>query len=107
LPLQQNPSLLQQKVKAHTGLKWIFIDEIQKLPELLDEVHSLIESSKGRYKFILTGSSARKIKRQGANLLVGRARTENLFALTAHEMKSDFNLEQSLLFGNLPMSVEK
>ncbi len=51
----------------------VAIDEIQKLPALLDEVHLLIEEFKGRLCFVLTGSSARKLKRSGANLLAGRA----------------------------------
>ena len=79
---------------------WIIIDEIQKVPTLLDEVHRLIE--KKRHRFILTGSSARKLRRKGVNLLAGRALTYNLYPLTTSELGRDFNLERSLQFGHLP-----
>lgn len=79
---------------------WIIIDEVQKIPELLNEVHRLIE--KYKYKFILTGSSARKLRRKGQNLLAGRALNYSMHPLTAVELGKDFNLEHSLLFGTLP-----
>ena len=76
------------------------IDEIQKIPSLLDEVHSLIESD--GLRFILTGSNARKLKRGGANLLAGRAYTYHLFPLTWTELGEEFELEKSLRIGLLP-----
>ena len=79
---------------------WIIIDEIQKIPELLNEVHRLIE--KYNYKFILTGSSARKLRRKGTNLLAGRAINRSIYPLTAMELGNDFKLSHSLVFGNLP-----
>lgn len=79
---------------------WIVIDEIQKIPQLLDEVHRLIESK--HYKFILTGSSARKLRRGGVNLLAGRALIFNMYPLTAVELGKDFNLKEYLEFGGLP-----
>jgi predicted AAA+ superfamily ATPase len=79
---------------------WIIIDEVQKIPELLNEVHRLIE--KYKYKFILTGSSARKLRRKGPNLLAGRALSYSMHPLTAIELGKDFNLNHSLAFGNLP-----
>src|SRR5450830_457711 len=79
---------------------WIIIDEVQKIPDLLNEVHRLIE--KYKYKFILTGSSARKLRRKGPNLLAGRALNYLMHPLTAIELGKDFNLNQSLIFGNLP-----
>lgn len=78
----------------------VFIDEVQKLPGLLDEVHSLIERHKGRLQFLLSGSSARKLKRGGANLLAGRAWTLHLHPLTHREVKLD--LSRALRFGTLP-----
>lgn len=81
---------------------FIIIDEIQKLPRLLDEVHRLIEIKK--YKFILTGSSARKLKRSGINLLGGRALIYHMYPLTIAELGNDFKLEHSLNFGQLPMA---
>ena len=73
---------------------------MQKVPALLDEVHRLIETRK--LKFALTGSSARKLKRKGVNLLAGRALTLHMHPLTAVELGSDFELGRSLLFGHLP-----
>lgn len=80
--------------------EWIVIDEIQRLPALLDEVHRLIERRK--WRFALTGSSARKLRRGGANLLAGRARTLNMHPLTAAELGPSFDLSHSLRFGQLP-----
>lgn len=79
---------------------WIIIDEVQRVPELLNEVHRLIE--KYRYKFILTGSSARKLRKAGPNLLAGRALRYHLYPLTAIELGKDFNLEHSITYGQLP-----
>jgi len=79
---------------------WVIIDEVQRIPELLNEVHRLIE--KYKYKFILTGSSARKIKRKGPNLLAGRALTLFMHPLTARELGEDFRLGHSLMYGELP-----
>ena len=66
---------------------WVIIDEVQRVPEILNEVHRLIEKS--GFKFILTGSSARKLKRAGPNLLAGRALTYSLHPLTAIELDED------------------
>lgn len=76
------------------------MDEVQKVPALLDEVHRLIESR--RLRFALTGSSARKLKRGGANLLAGRALNLELHPLTAAELGADFDLTHSVRFGCLP-----
>ncbi len=83
--------------------KPVIIDELQKIPHLLDEVHRLIESQK--LKFILTGSSARKLRRQGVNLLAGRALTYHMHPLTCVELGRDFDLKKQLKFGCLPMAV--
>ena len=80
--------------------KPVVIDEIQKLPVLLDEVHRLIE--RRGYWFILTGSSARKLRRSGVNLLGGRAVTRAMSPLTASELGETFDFEKSLQFGLLP-----
>ena len=85
----------QQQHKTH----WIVIDEIQKVPNLLDEVHRLIESKK--FRFLLTGSSARKLKRGHANLLAGRAWTANFYPLSWCEI-ADFSLPRFLRYGGLP-----
>lgn len=79
----------------------VVIDEVQKTPKLLDIVHREIEKRKD-LQFILTGSSARKLKRGSADLLAGRAFTYNLFPLTSKEIGDDFNLKDVLEFGSLP-----
>jgi predicted AAA+ superfamily ATPase len=79
------------------------IDEIQKAPKLLDLVHQQIESS--RFKFALTGSSARKLRHGTANLLAGRAFVYHLFPLTAGEIGDQFSLQAALSWGTLPRAV--
>jgi uncharacterized protein len=77
--LLRSPSEFREMLKAlPETVKWVFIDEIQRIPKLLDEVHTHIETHKSRH-FALTGSSARKLKRGQANLLAGRAFAYYLF----------------------------
>ena len=80
---------------------WIILDEIQKIPMLLNEVHRLIEAK--NYRFILTGSSARSLRKKGTNLLAGRALLFHLYPLTVLELQTDFDLKKSLNYGHLPM----
>ncbi len=86
--------------KTNKGI--VFIDEIQKLPELLDEIHYLIEKNKKKISFILTGSSARKLKKVSTNLLAGRAWSFSLYPFTHIEMDKYFSLSHVLLYGSLP-----
>lgn len=99
LRLSQNPSDLEALVGTVTEGTVIVIDEVQKVPALLDEVHRLIEEKK--FRFLLTGSSARKLKRGQANLLAGRAWTAHLFPLCFSEIP-DFDLDRYLRYGGLP-----
>ena len=87
---------------AGSSASHIIIDEIQKIPKLLDEVHRLIEKSENKNRFILTGSSAKKLKSGDANLLAGRAFLRNLFPLTQRELGDAFVLEDALRWGSLP-----
>ncbi len=97
----KTPSELEAIIAPLDAKKtWVLIDEIQKLPKLLDVVHRCIE--KYKIRFVLTGSSARKLKRGAANLLAGRAFTCNLFPLTYLELKEQFNLMDALQWGSLP-----
>jgi predicted AAA+ superfamily ATPase len=80
----------------------VIVDEVQKLPKLLDYVHSLIEQKK--IQFILTGSSARKLKQRGTNLLAGRAVIRELYPLSTFELKEQFDLTKALERGGLPDS---
>ena len=96
------PSSLREDIPEGFS-DWIIIDEVQKVPEILNEVHRLIEE-KG-YRFILTGSSARSLRRRGVNLLAGRALLYHMHPLTPQELENDFNLEESMRFGLLPKVI--
>lgn len=102
--LLANPGRLENLIPKEYG-GWIIIDEIQRVPELLNEVHRLIEIQ--HLRFILTGSSARKLRAKGHNLLGGRALTFYMHPLTAEELKNHFEIENSLLFGNLPSLTQE
>jgi len=85
------PERLREVVHAQKGNKTIIIDEIQKAPQLLEVVHSLIEEKK-RFQFVMTGSSARKLRRAGVNLLAGRALMKHMHPFMASELGSNFVL---------------
>ena len=95
--LLRHPGLIAEETSAND---LVIIDEVQKLPVLLDEAHRLIEARQQR--FVLTGSSARKLKRGAANLLAGRARMHHLFPLTSQEIP-EFSLNTYLNTGGLPL----
>lgn len=100
--LSAEPSALREEVLSRDrGVRHIIIDEIQRIPELLNEVQHLIERRAG-VQFLLSSSSARKLKRSHANLLAGRAVTRYLFPLTSGELGNDFSLGKSLQYGSLP-----
>lgn len=99
LRLLQQPSVLEEEWRARPDVP-IVIDEIQKLPKILDEVHRMISLHDAR--FVLTGSSARKLKRAGVNLLGGRARELHFFPLVSSEIP-EFDLLRYLNRGGLPM----
>lgn len=96
------PTRLSERIPSNFS-DWIILDEVQKIPDILNEVHRLIEHRKCR--FILTGSSARKLKRKGVNLLAGRALTYHMHPLTAEELGKDFDLQRALKFGHLPAAI--
>jgi predicted AAA+ superfamily ATPase len=99
--LSKKPDLLKTDLTSlNTQPKWVVIDEVQKIPRLLDVVHNLIESKK--YKFILTGSSARKLRKNAANLLAGRAFEYKLYPFTFIELGLTFNLTDYLNYGGMP-----
>jgi predicted AAA+ superfamily ATPase len=108
LRYKSRPERLRQEIEAMKMDQKpfiIFIDEVQKIPEILDEVHLLLERYKGKLLFVMTGSSARKLKRFSANLLAGRAWQFFLYPLTYKELGSDFHLERVLSKGSLPPVV--
>lgn len=100
----RKPSLIEADWTALAkNPEWIFIDEIQKIPPLLNHVHRMIENQK--QKFILTGSSARKLKVVGANLLAGRAFLNYLYPLTHLEWNDSLSLDEVLHWGSLPKII--
>ena len=100
MELSIEPERLPAMVGALPAKTWVVIDEIQKLPSLLNEVHRLIEEK--RWRFALCGSSARKLRRGGVNLLGGRALNRSLEPLCSVEMGTAFDLEKALECGLLP-----
>ncbi|MCB9876336.1 MAG: ATP-binding protein [Planctomycetes bacterium] len=96
--LLADPGRLDSYVTDPAG--WVVIDEVQRVPALLDEVHRLIEAK--RMRFALTGSSARKLRQKGTNLLAGRALTRFMHPFTASELADDFRTEHAIAFGCLP-----
>jgi len=100
LELSQKPGNLEAMVGKMPEDSWVVIDEIQKIPDLLDEVHRLMETR--GWRFALCGSSARKLRRRGTNLLGGRAITRNLDAFSCKELGETFDVDFSLQWGFLP-----
>lgn len=98
------PELIKQIVKANPRIKRYIIDEVQKVPALLNSIHSLCEEYK-THQFILTGSSARKLRRGGVNLLAGRAVLTHFHPFMAAELGADFSLNSALRNGLIPLVV--
>lgn len=103
LRLTRDPSALFREVESQPAGSWVVVDEVQKVPALLDEIHRLIETR--GLRFVLSGSSARKLRRGGTNLLAGRALVTNLYPLVSAEMNFQRALEESLCYGSLPLAV--
>ena len=99
--LLADPSLFGQSIAHLDPGSWVVVDEVQRLPALLNEVHRLIEMR--RLRFALLGSSARKLKAAGTNLLAGRALKKTMFPLTAAELDKEFSLDQVLRYGSVPL----
>ena len=109
IAFSKNPKLLEERINTYLSLhgihpEWIVLDEIQRVPKVLNEVHRLMESKdySDKITFAITGSSARKLKRRGANMLGGRAIVKRLYPFTHVELGKDFNLERVLNWGSLP-----
>ncbi len=101
--LNRNPNALFDELNGLEPGTWVVIDEVQKAPALLDQVHRLMASQ--GLKFVLSGSSARKLRRGGVNLLAGRAVSTELYPLVSAELGADFDVEHSLRFGSLPLAL--
>ncbi len=100
-----SPESLRGFVQAYSNHPTFIIDEVQKVPDLLSVVHQLIEEKKG-WQFVLTGSSSRKLKRSGVDLLAGRAALKTLHPFMSSEIKGLFLLEKALHIGLLPLVVD-
>lgn len=100
--MHARPERLVELVEAGTGQRTVVVDEVQKVPELLSVIHSLIEKERS-VRFVLTGSSSRKLKRAGVNLLAGRAVLSHLHPFMASELGGKFNLKAALERGLLPV----
>ncbi|MGH7556410.1 MAG: ATP-binding protein [Gemmatimonadota bacterium] len=102
--LLADPGLFADELRRLRPGSWVIVDEIQRLPALLNEVHRFIEEQ--RLRFALLGSSARKLRAAGVNLLAGRALWREMFPLTPEELGDDFNLERTLEIGGLPLVLD-
>ena len=99
--LLADPSLFRELVSAVTPSDWVVIDEVQRIPALLNEVHRLVEER--GLRFALLGSSARKLKTAGTNLLAGRASRKAMYPMVPQELGADFNLDDVLMYGSIPL----
>jgi predicted AAA+ superfamily ATPase len=99
--LLADPSLFAARLRPLARGRWVVVDEIQRLPSLLNEVHRAIEER--GLRFVLLGSSARKLKAAGTNLLAGRARWKTMFPLVPAELGTDFDLSRALRFGTIAL----
>ena len=106
LRLRKDPQSLYREASILPADSWVVVDEVQKAPELLNEVHRLIESH--NLRFVLSGSSARKLRRgEDVNLLAGRAATISLFPLVSPELEFKLDFEKILRFGTLPLAITR
>ena len=109
LRLLKNPSVFRQEIFALKKNQVIVIDEVQRLPRVLDDVHHFLSQINNKRQFILSGSSARKLKRHSANLLAGRASQKFFYPLVSSEYRDFFKAEDILKYGTLPevMNLKK
>lgn len=105
LRFNRDPGLLAAECAALPQGSWVVIDEVQRAPALLDEVQHLMESN--RLRFALSGSSARKLRRGGANLLAGRAELRHMFPLVSAEVRDERALDDRLVQGMLPLAITR
>ncbi|MBY0401347.1 AAA family ATPase [Myxococcota bacterium] len=101
--LMRDPGLFRREIDALPRGSWVVVDEVQKLPALLNEVHDALAAGPRRWRFALTGSSARRLRRTDANLLAGRVISRQMFPLVASELSGMPPVDDLLRFGGLPI----
>ncbi len=99
---QARPERLRELLAGQSGVRDVVVDEIQKVPALLDVVHQMVEADRS-LRFILTGSSARKLRRGGANLLAGRLVQAEMHPFMAAELGAGFDMQRALQIGLVPL----
>ena len=103
LRLMREPGTFRREVEALPHGSWVVVDEVQKLPSLLNEVHDALAAAPRRWRFALTGSSARRLRRNDVNLLAGRIVMRRMFPLTTAEIGGEPAVDDLLRFGGLPL----
>lgn len=103
LRLMRDPGVFRREIEALPSGSWVVVDEVQKLPALLNDVHDALTSAPRRWRFALTGSSVRRVRRGEANLLAGRVVGRALYPLTTAELPSSPPIDDLLRFGGLPL----
>lgn len=103
LRLMRDPGQFRREIEALPRGSWVVVDEVQKLPALLNEIHDALSSSPRRWRFALTGSSARRLRREDVNLLAGRVVSRRMLPLTLSEIAKDVPVDDLLRFGGLPL----
>ncbi|MCC6193243.1 MAG: ATP-binding protein [Burkholderiales bacterium] len=103
LRLMRDPGSFRREIDALPRGSWVVVDEVQKLPSLLNEIHDALTSAPRHWRFALTGSSARRLRRENVNLLAGRVITRRMLPLTLAEMTGPPATDDLLRFGGLPL----
>ena len=103
LRLMRDPGTFRHEIEALPRGSWVVVDEVQKLPSLLNEIHDALTSAPRQWRFALTGSSARRLRRENVNLLAGRVVTRRMLPLTAAELGGEPATDDLLRFGGLPL----
>ena len=99
--LMLDPGRFAAELRTFPRGTWVIVDEVQRIPSLLNEVHRHLEQA--GLRFVLLGSSARKLKLAGTNLLAGRALQKTLYPFTPEELGTDFQLDEVLQYGSVPL----
>ena len=103
LRLMRDPGTLRREIEALPHGSWVIVDEVQKLPSLLNEIHDALATAPRRWRFALTGSSARRLRRADVNLLAGRVVSRRMLPLTLAELNGEPAVDDLLRYGNLPL----